>query len=84
MRKVELSLREKEKYEVIKKLVENNGNKKRAQVRLGFKDIRQINRLVNGYKEYGKEFFVHGNKGRKPVHALSTEFKDEIEFVIRI
>lgn len=81
MRKVELSLREKEKYEVIKKLVESNGNKKRAQVRLGFKDIRQINRLVNGYKEYGKEFFVHGNKGRKPVHALSTEFKDEIELL---
>lgn len=81
MRKVELSLREKEKYEVIKKLVESNGNKKRAQVRLGFKDIRQINRLINGYKEYGKEFFVHGNKGRKPVHALSTEFKDKIELL---
>ena len=79
MRKVVLSLREKEKYEVIKKLVETGGSKKRAQVKLGFKDIRQINRLINGYKEYGKEFFVHGNRGRKPSHSFSMELKDEIE-----
>ena len=72
MRKVELSLREKEKYEVIKKLVESNGNEKLAQVKLGFKDIRQINRLINGYKEYGKKSFVRGNRGRKPVHTLSS------------
>ena len=79
MRKVELSLKEQEKYEVIKKLVECNGNKKRAQTQLGFKDVRQINRLINGYKAYGKEFFVHGNRGRKPIHAISMELKDEIE-----
>lgn len=76
MRKVELSLKEKEKYEVIKKLVETNGNKERAKIKLHLKSIRQINRLIAGYKEYGKEFFVHGNRGRKPKHALSSEFKD--------
>ena len=79
MRKVELSLKEQEKYQIIKKLVENNGNKERARIQLGLKSIRQINRLIAGYKEYGKEFFVHGNKGRKPKHALTNEFKDEIE-----
>ena len=79
MRKVELSLKEKEKYEVIKKLVETNGNKERAKIKLHLKSIRQINRLIAGYKEYGKEFFFHGNRGRKPKHALSSEFKDEIE-----
>ena len=79
MRKVELSLKEKQKYEIIKKLVETNGNKERARIKLGLKSIRQINRLIAGYKEYGKEFFIHGNRGRKPKHALSDEFKDEIE-----
>ena len=79
MRKVELSLKEKQKYDVIKKLVETNGNKERARIKLGLKSIRQINRLIAGYKEYGKEFFVHGNRGRKPKHALTDEFKDEIE-----
>ena len=79
MRKVELSLKEKEKYKIIKKLVETNGNKKRARVKLGLKSIRQVNRLIAGYKEYGKEFFVHGNRGRKPKHTLTEELKDEIE-----
>ena len=79
MRKVELSLKEKEKYETIKKLVETNGNKERAKIKLKLKSIRQINRLIAGYKEYGKEFFVHGNRGRKPKHALTDELKNEIE-----
>lgn len=79
MRKVELTLKENQKYQIIKKLVETNGNKERARIKLGFKSIRQINRLIAGYKEYGKEFFIHGNRGRKPKHALSEEFKDEIE-----
>ena len=79
MRKVELSLKEKEKYEIIKKLVETNGNKERARIKLKLKSIRQVNRLIAGYKRFGKEFFVHGNRGRKPKHALSNEFKNEIE-----
>ena len=42
------------------------------------KSKRQKNRLIAGYKEYGKEFFVHGNRGRKPAHALSDLDKDTI------
>ena len=79
MRKVELSLKENFKYQIIKKLVETNGNKERARIKLGLKSIRQINRLIAGYKKFGKEFFVHGNRGRKPKHSLTDEFKDEIE-----
>lgn len=79
MRKVELSLKENQKYQIIKKLVETNGDKERARIKLGLKSIRQINRLIVGYKEFGKEFFIHGNRGRKPKHALTDEFKDEIE-----
>lgn len=79
MRKVELSLKEKQKYEIIKKLVETNGNKERARIKLGLKSIRHVNRLIAGYKEFGKEFFIHGNRGRKPSHALTDDFKNEIE-----
>lgn len=79
MRKVELSLKEKEKYEVIKKLVETNGNKERARIKLKLKSIRQVNRLIAGYKKFGKSFFVHGNRGRKHKHALTDELKNEIE-----
>ena len=41
--------------------------------------IRQIDRMIAGYKEKGKEFFVHSNCGKKPSHALSEEEKTEIE-----
>ena len=78
MRKVELRMNEELKYKVIKKLVETNGNKKRAAVMLN-RSVRQIDRMIAGYKEKGKEFFIHGNRGRKPSHALSEEEKDEIE-----
>ncbi len=34
--KVELRMNEQNKYEIIKKLVDTNGNKKRATTKLGF------------------------------------------------
>lgn len=78
MRKVVLTLKEKEKYDVIKKLIETEGNKKRASTKLGI-TVRQINRLIAGYNEFGKQFFIHGNRNRKPVHALSDDDKKQIE-----
>lgn len=57
MRKVELRMKELDKYEIIKELVDHNGNKNRAKERLGFKDIRQIYRLIKIYKEKGKSRF---------------------------
>lgn len=80
MRKVELRMNEEYKYSIIKKLVETNGNKKRAAIKLK-RSIRQINRMIAGYKQFGKAFFVHGNRNRKPASALSEEFKTEIELL---
>ena len=78
MRKVVLTLKESKKYLAIKKLVETGGNKKRVATELDL-TIRQIDRLVAGYKKFGKEFFVHGNRGRKPATALTLELKNRIE-----
>ena len=77
MRKVEFRMNEERKYKVIKKLVETNGNKKRAAIELNV-TVRQINRMIVGYKAWGKKFFVHGNRGRQPQHALSPELKQKI------
>ena len=49
MRKVDLRMNELEKYNVIKELVDHNGNKKRAALRLGI-TVRQVNRLIIKYK----------------------------------
>lgn len=35
--------------------------------------------MIAGYKAKGKEYFIHGNRGRKPAHALTDEEKNEIE-----
>ena len=56
------------------------GNKQRAAVKLK-RSIRQIDRMIAGYKEFDKEFFVHGNRGRKPKNALTDELKTEIELL---
>lgn len=77
MRKVILTMDEEKKYTTIKKLVETNGNKTRAAVDLGC-TIRSVNRMIKGYKEHGKEFFVHGNKGRKPAHTLEDETRQNV------
>jgi len=77
MRKVNLKMEENQKYITIKKLVETNGNKKRAAINLNC-TIRTINRMINGYKKNGKEYFVHGNRGRKPTHALEDKTKQMI------
>ena len=70
MKRIELRMNEQEKYEVIKSLVDHDGNKKAAAVKLGC-TVRTVNRLIQRYKEQGKAGFVHGNRGRKPAHTFS-------------
>jgi transposase len=77
MRKVNLTMEEKDKYSTIKKLIETDGNKKRAAITLNC-SVRHINRMIKGYKEGGKKFFSHGNLGRKPAHALDSNTKQLI------
>lgn len=82
MRKVELRMNEKEKYEVIKELVDHNGNKNRASKKLGISK-RQIDRLIIKYKEKGKAGFVHGNRTRKPINALDNSISEDIILLYR-
>lgn len=77
MRKVRLNMKEYEKYETIKKLVDTNGNKKRAAIRLGC-TLRTINRLILLYKNEGKQGFVHKNRGRPPITKIDDDIKNEV------
>ena len=71
IRKVELNMNEQIKYEVINKLVETNGNKRRAAMTLDL-SIRQINRLIKGYVEFG---IIHGNRGSKPANTIPEQLR---------
>ena len=77
MRKVNLRMNENYKYEVIKNLVDQQGNKKAAMLRLNC-SIRTINRLIIRYKEFGKEAFIHGNRDRKPSTTIPQEIKAKV------
>ena len=77
MRKVELRMNEQEKYNVIKELVDHNGNKNRAAKRLGI-SRRQVDRLIVKYKEKGKSAFIHGNRSKCPVNALDKSISEDI------
>ena len=77
MKEVKLRMNEQQKYEVIKDLVDHNGNKNRASKKLGI-SRRQINRLIIKYKESGKNAFVHGNRSKKPVNALDKSLSEDI------
>lgn len=68
---------ENHKYEIIKKLVDSNGNKKTAALKIGCSD-RHINRLIKRYNEKGKACFVHGNRDRQPAITLPTDTKQLI------
>jgi transposase len=69
---VVLSMDGQRQYEVIKELVDHDGNKKRAAIELGC-SRRSIDRYISGYKAEGKAYFMHGNSGRKPAHTLDQE-----------
>ena len=76
IRKVELSMDEQKKYEVIKSLADHPApNKQRAALTLGC-TVRHINRMLKGYKEQGKAYFIHGNRGRKPANTIPNETRD--------
>ena len=82
MKKIILNTIEDRKYQVIKKLVESNGNKLKAALKLQVTP-RTIDRLILKYKQYGKEGFVHGNRNRKPKHSMSFEEKEKIVFLYK-
>src|SRR5574344_175060 len=77
MKEVKLRMNEQEKYEVIKELVDHNGNKNRASNKLGI-SRRQIARLIIKYKEGGKSAFVHGNRGHVPSKTLDKSISEDI------
>ena len=77
MKEVKLRMNEQEKYNVIKELVDHNGNKNRASKKLGL-SRRQIDRLIIKYREKGKAGFVHGNRTHKPTNALDKSISQDI------
>lgn len=70
-------MNEQHKYDIIKKLVDTNGNKKNAALKLNCSS-RTINRLILKFKAEGKNGFIHKNRGRKPASTLPEDTKKKV------
>ena len=77
MKRTTLTMNEEYKYKVIKNVVENNGNKKKAAIKLDCTE-RTVNRLIIKYKEHGKDGFIHGNCGRMPSITFPLDIRNKI------
>lgn len=87
MKKVDLTMKELERYRVIKAVANNKTSVKRAAVKLK-RSERTIYRMIKVYREQGKEGFIHGNAGRAPankrpdaenrriIHLYETKYED--------
>ena len=76
-KRMDFTMEEQKKYDVIKKLVEEKGNKNRAALTLGI-TRRQIDRLILAYRKQGPEAFIHGNRGRKPAHTIPDKTRQRV------
>lgn len=77
MQTIPLTKTEQNKLEVIQAVMQKEKSKLRAAVELGC-TLRHINRMIQGYRNEKEAFFVHGNRGRKPAHAIDQEVKKKI------
>lgn len=72
-----MSDKEARRVYVIEQLIKEKITVKQAAVLLGLSD-RQIKRLKKGVQEKGVGFLAHGNRGRKPKHAIDENTRDLI------
>lgn len=72
-----LRMKEKEKYEIIKKWSDGIINFKKAQMLLHYSE-QHMYRLKKILKEKGKDGFIHGNRGRKPITTIDQSLSDNI------
>jgi len=49
-----------------------------------FLSVRQVKRLKARYLESGAEGLAHGNRGRKPVHALSNDLRHRVVDLVQL
>lgn len=78
MRKVELTMKEQTKYEIVKRFVDNKcSNYKNLALQLN-SSLKTAYNLVKKYKQYGKTAFSHGNHNRKPFNTKSEDFCNKI------
>lgn len=78
MRKIELTMNEQTKYEMVKQFVDNGErNIKRLSIKLNC-SLKTAYNYVAKYKANGKEAFSHGNHKHKPTTTIDESISNKI------
>ena len=77
MRKVELNMDQKYRYELIKQLSDTNGNRLAVALKLRC-SLRTVHRLVYRYRSEGKSAFIHKNTHHPPKTTFSPLLKEVV------
>jgi transposase len=75
---MELNSKEKEKYLIIKKIIQGELSKKEAETKLKI-SRRQIDRLIVKFNAEGENGFIHKNKGKISKNKTPEKLIEEIE-----
>ena len=74
--------KEQKRLEVLNLVISGKIRQKQAAEILGL-SMRHTKRLVAAYRREGVVALAHGNRGRKPAHALSQAIKDKVTELAR-
>lgn len=79
---IQLNRKEEKRALVIGRVISGDLTIREAAELLQLSD-RQVKRLKKGVLEKGLEALAHGNRGRKPQHALSDETKEKVRELLQ-
>jgi transposase len=77
-----LNEKEQKKLGVLNLVISGKIKQKQAAEVLGL-SVRHTKRLVAAYRREGVVALAHGNRGRRPAHALSQQIKDKVTELAR-
>jgi transposase len=72
-----LNLKEEKRLQVFNEVERRNRTAREAAAVLGM-SLRHVRRLLAAYRQKGAAALAHGNRGRRPVHALDGEVKERV------
>lgn len=72
-----MSNKEQRRAVVLNRVLAGEWTQAEAATSLGLSE-RQVRRLVAAYREHGPAALVHGNRDRKPTHALSEAIRSQV------
>src|SRR5687768_11092091 len=75
--RITLTKREQQRAMVLTQVVAGAWTVTEAAGMLGL-SARQVRRLLRGYEARGPVALVHGNRGRRPAHALPTAVREQV------